>query len=270
MERENPGIPTGLLPRILLLAFKAWYTVTSVYDYTVMSDHYIVLNVLDVGLANFFYKGSVSKYFRLCRPLTVQLLSRVWLFVTPWTTARQVPLSSTFSEFAQTHVLWVGYAIQPSHPLSPSSLPVFSLSQHQGLFQWISCSYQVTKILELQLQHQSMSIQGSFPLQIDWFDLLVVILLLSYVWLFVTPWTAAHQAPMFSAISWSLLKFMSVESVMLSNYLILCHLLLLLPSVFPTFRVLSSELAGLPQVAKVFGASASDLPVNTQGWFCYL
>ena len=155
MERENPGIPTGLLPRILLLAFKAWYAVTSVYDYTVMSDHYIVLNVLDVGLANFFYKGSVSKYFRLCRPLTVQLLSRVWLFVTPWTTARQVPLSSTFSEFAQTHVLWVGYAIQPSHPLSPSSLPVFSLSQHQGLFQWVSCSYLVAKVLPLQLQHQS-------------------------------------------------------------------------------------------------------------------
>ena len=92
----------------------------------------------------------------------------------------------------------------------------------------------------------------------------------SHVRLFATPWTAAHQALLSSAISWSLLKFMSVESVMLSNYLILCHLLLLLPSVFPTFRVLSSELAGLPQVAKVFGASASDLPVNTQGWFCYL
>ena len=71
---------------------------TSMYVYTVMSDHYIVLNVLDVGLANFFYKGSGSKYFRLCRPLTVQLLSRVWLFVTLWTTARQVPLSSTFSQ----------------------------------------------------------------------------------------------------------------------------------------------------------------------------
>ena len=175
MERENPGIPTGLLPRILLLAFKAWYTVTSVYDYTVMSDHYIVLNVLDVGLANFFYKGSVSKYFRLCRPLTVQLLSRVWLFVTPWTTARQVPLSSTFSEFAQTHVLWVGYAIQPSHPLSPSSLPVFSLSQHQGLFQWVSCSHQMTKILEFQLKRQSFQWYSRLiSLKIHWFDLLAV------------------------------------------------------------------------------------------------
>ena len=52
---------------------------------------------------------------------------------------------------------------------------------------------------------------GLISFRTDWFDLLVVILLLSYVWLFVTPWTAAHQAPMFSAISWSLLKFMSIE-----------------------------------------------------------
>ena len=49
---------------------------------------------------------------------------------------------------AQTHVHWVGDAIQPSHPLmSPS--PAFNLSQHQGLFQWVSCSHQVAKLLEL-------------------------------------------------------------------------------------------------------------------------
>ena len=55
-------------------------------------------------------------------------------------------------EFAQTRVHWVGDAIQSSHPLSAPS-PVFSLSQHQGLFQWIRSSHQVTKVLEL--QHQS-------------------------------------------------------------------------------------------------------------------
>ena len=65
----------------------------------------------------------------------------------------------------------------------------------------------------------------------------------SHVRLFATPWTAAHQALLSSTISRSLLRFMSVESVMLSNRLILCHLLLLLPSVFPTIRVFSSELA---------------------------
>ena len=58
-------------------------------------------------------------------------------------------------EFAQTHVHWASNAIQPSHPLSPSSPPALSLSQHQGLFQWVGSWYQVTKVLELQLQHQS-------------------------------------------------------------------------------------------------------------------
>ena len=58
-------------------------------------------------------------------------------------------------EFTQTHVHWVGDPIQPSHPLSSPSLPAFNLSQHQGLFKWVSSSHQVAKILEFQLQHQS-------------------------------------------------------------------------------------------------------------------
>ena len=72
---------------------------------------------------------------------------------------------------------------------------------------------------------------------------IVVVQLFRRVWLFATPWTAAHQASLFVTISQSLLKFMSIESVMLSNHLILCHLLLLLPSVFPSIRIFSSELA---------------------------
>ena len=66
---------------------------------------------------------------------------------------------------------------------------------------------------------------------------------LSRIWLFVTPWTAAHQACLSFTISWSLLKPMSMESVMPSNHLILCHLLLLLPSVFSSIRVFSNESA---------------------------
>ena len=66
---------------------------------------------------------------------------------------------------------------------------------------------------------------------------------LSRVWLFATPSTAAHQASLFITNSWSLLKLMSFESVMSSNHLILCHPLLLLPSVFPNIRVFSNELA---------------------------
>ena len=65
------------------------------------------------------------------------------------------PVYHQLPELAQTHVHWVGDAIQPSHPLSSHSLPDFNLSQHQGLFHWASSSYQVAKILEFQLQHQS-------------------------------------------------------------------------------------------------------------------
>ena len=61
-----------------------------------------------------------------------------------------------------------------------------------------------------------------------------------HVWLFVTPWTAAPQAPLSFTVSWNLLKFMSTESVMPSNHLILCHPLLLLSSVFPSIRVFTS------------------------------
>ena len=87
----------------------------------------------------------------------VQLLRGVWLFVTPWTAACHASLVyHNLPEFAQTHVQWVSDAIQPSHhPLSPPSLPALSLSQHQGLSQWINSSHQVAKVLELQLQHQS-------------------------------------------------------------------------------------------------------------------
>ena len=65
-----------------------------------------------------------------------------------------LPVHHQLPEFTQTLVHQVGDAIQPSHPLSPSS-PAFNLSQHQGFFQWVSSSHQVAKVLELQLQHQS-------------------------------------------------------------------------------------------------------------------
>ena len=71
----------------------------------------------------------------------------------------------------------------------------------------------------------------------------VVVQSLSHVRLFVTPWTAAHQASLSFTVSWSLLKFMSIELVMPSNHLILCGPFLLLPSIFPSIRVLSNELA---------------------------
>ena len=71
----------------------------------------------------------------------------------------------------------------------------------------------------------------------------MVVQLISCVWLFATWWTVAHQASLSFTISWSLLKLMFIESVMASNYRILCHPLLLLPSIFPRIRVFSSESA---------------------------
>ena len=65
---------------------------------------------------------------------------------------------------------------------------------------------------------------------------------LSHFWLFATPWTAAHQASLFFTISQSLLKLMSIESVVSSNHLILWHPLVLLPSIFYSIRVFSNEL----------------------------
>ena len=66
-----------------------------------------------------------------------------------------LPVHRQLMKFTQTHVHWVGDAIQPSHPLLPPSPLSFNLSQHQGLFEWVSSSPQVAKVLEFQLQHQS-------------------------------------------------------------------------------------------------------------------
>ena len=66
-----------------------------------------------------------------------------------------LPIHHQLPESTQTHVHWADDAIQPSHPLSSPSPPALNLSQHQGLFKWISSSHQVAKVLEFQLQQQS-------------------------------------------------------------------------------------------------------------------
>ena len=91
---------------------------------------------------------------------------------------------------------------------------------------------------------------------------------LSHVWLFATPCTAAHQSSVSITNSWSPLKLKSIESVMPSNNLILCHPLLLSPSIFPGIRVFSKE-----SVLRIrwpnywISASAPVLPMNIQDWF---
>ena len=84
-----------------------------------------------------------------------------------------LPVHHQLLQFTQNHVHWVSDAIRPSHPLPLSSPLPLNLSQHQGLFQRVSSSHQVAKILELQYQ----SFQWIFTvdsLRIDWFDLLAV------------------------------------------------------------------------------------------------
>ena len=91
---------------------------------------------------------------------------------------------------------------------------------------------------------------------------------LSRVWLFATPRTAACQASLSIIDSWSLLKLMSIESVMPSNHLILCRLLLLLPSVFPSSRVFfQSQLFASGSQSIRASTLASVLPLNIHRWF---
>ena len=90
----------------------------------------------------------------------------------------------------------------------------------------------------------------------------ISIQLLSHVWLFVIPWTAAPQAPLSLTISQSWLKLMFIESVMPSNHLILCRFLPLKPSIFPSIRVFSDELALRIRWSKYWSFRFSISPSN--------
>ena len=107
--------------------------------------------------------------------LVVQSPSCVWLCNPMDCSMPDLLVPYHLPEFAQVHVHCTGDALQPSHPLTPSSPSALDISQHQGLFQWVVCSHQMTKILELQLQHQSFSSKysGLISLKSDWFDLAV-------------------------------------------------------------------------------------------------
>ena len=114
-----------------------------------------------------------------------------------------LPVHCQFPEPTQTHVHRVGDAIQPSHPLSSSCPPAFNLSQHQGLFQGVSSSHQVAKVLEFQLQHQSFqwiliavhSLKLRLP-QGLWERPRGNVCSAAPVRLFMTLWPRAHQDPL--------------------------------------------------------------------------
>ena len=127
--------------------------------------------------------------------LHTQWLGCIWLFATLWIVAHQAPLSMRFSR----------QEFQSGLPFPPPGDLPDPVIERESIV--------------------SPALAGGF---------FVVVQLLSHVWLFVTPWTAAHQASLSLSISQSLPKFMYIELVMPSNHLILCHPLLPLPSIFPS------------------------------------
>ena len=121
---------------------------------------YLCLSVLLISLSISFSLVAQSCP-TLCDPLD---------FSTP-----DLPVHHELPESTQTHVHWVGDAIQPSHPLSSPFLPALNLSQHQGLLRWVSSSHQVARVLEFQLQHQSFQwTPGVISFRMDWLDLFAV------------------------------------------------------------------------------------------------
>ena len=120
----------------------------------------------------FHYASSRKKKSDYCVQLSSVAESCLTLCDPVECSMQGLPVHHKLLEFTQTHVHRVGDAIQPTHPLAFPFPPTFNLSQHQGLFKWVSSSHQVDKVLEFQLQHQSFQwISGLISFRIDWFDL---------------------------------------------------------------------------------------------------
>ena len=117
---------------------RSWIKVHKTFHYTLNSFIYFLLNFW----SDLCYCCPVTQSSPiLCDPMDRSMPG--------------LPVSHHLPEFAQVHVHCISDAIQPSHLLMPSSPPALHFSKHQGLFQWVGCSHQMTKILELQIWHQS-------------------------------------------------------------------------------------------------------------------
>jgi len=130
--------------------------------------------------------------------VVVLSLSCVQLFITMWTAARQSSLSITNSR-SLLKLMSIELVMPSNHPLPSPSLPTFNLSQHQGLFQWVSSSHQVAKELELQFSlSPSKEYSGMISFGFDWLDLLSVQGTLK----------SLLQPPQFKSINSSILSFL--------------------------------------------------------------
>ena len=138
-----------------------------------------------------FNKTSIPHYYCEANPiynfinkffiLVVQSPSHVQFFVTPWTAACQASLPLSISWSLPKFVpIALCDAIQPSHPLMPSSSSALNLSQQQGLFQWVGCFHQMTKYWSFSFSiNPSYEYSGLMSLKTDWFDLLAVSIYIS-------------------------------------------------------------------------------------------
>ena len=184
-------------------------------------------------------------------------LNHVQLFVTLWTVAHQALLSMGFSRqeyWSRWPCPSPGDLPDPEIKLGCPALHSDSLPlRHLGrpYFQIKSHS----EVLEVKKSNRNLWGERSQPS-------VVVVRLLSHVRLFLTPLTAAHQASLPFTISQSLLKLMSIESVMPSNHLILCLSLLFLPPIFPSIRIFSNESALYIRWPKYWSFSFSISPSN--------
>ena len=204
-----------------------------------------------------------------------QLPSRVWLLTTPWTAAHQAPLCMGFSRQEYWNELpfpppgdLPDPGIEPVSPkLQVDSSPLSHTSfKEQVLKEWVQ-SYKGPSLFlssNKLFQRHSHSLKRCLKKQvhISWVRKFSSVESLSRVWLFSTPWTATRQASLSVTNSWSLPKLLSIESVMPSNHLILCHPILLLPSIFPSIRVFSSESALRMMWPKYWSSTFSISPSN--------
>ena len=126
----------------------------NIISYVNLKDY--LENQLKIHIEKYLFYISYSMYVhKILQFSSVQLLNRVWLCDCMHCSTPGLPVHHQLPEFTQTHVHWGSDAIKPSSPLSSPSPPTFNLSQHQGVFKWVSSGHQGAKVLEFQLQHQS-------------------------------------------------------------------------------------------------------------------
>ena len=128
---------------ILLISIRIWliHTLKDFFSLCSFSFSHVVLYCLFGLILKSEFSSVTQSCPTLCNPMDCSKPG--------------FPVCHQLLELAQTHVHWVGEAIKPSHPLLSPDPPLFNLPQHQGLFQWVSSSHQVVKILEFHLKHQS-------------------------------------------------------------------------------------------------------------------